>query len=100
MAWWCKGVTLFHDYFRRKIEKKFKGQVATGTMNDEKVILLKPDTYMNLSGQAMQAVSHFYKIEPTKVTIIFDDVEKIISPPLAPRNSTRFKLKTSANSIK
>lgn len=58
-----------------KSEKKFKGQIATGQIGDEKVVFLKPDTYMNLSGQAVGALASFYKIKPQDVWALFDDID-------------------------
>lgn len=58
-----------------KPEKKFFGQVAYGHFKNEKVIVLKPDTYMNLSGKAVQAIQQFYKIEPENICVFFDDVD-------------------------
>ena len=40
----------------------------------EKAILVKPTTYMNRSGEALQAVSNFYKIEPAEILVVLDDL--------------------------
>lgn len=61
------GLTNYKDAFNSKI-----GQVV---IEDKKVILLKPQTYMNLSGPAVMAVSHFYKIAPEKIIVIHDDLD-------------------------
>ena len=53
-------------------KSKFKGEIAEGMLHDEKVICLKPDTYMNLSGESVQAICTFYKI-PLKNVIVFHD---------------------------
>src|SRR3989338_5132837 len=58
-----------------KDAEKFKCQLTEGLIAGEKVILAKPQTYMNLSGQAVQLLQNFYKLEPTDVLIIYDDVE-------------------------
>jgi len=58
-----------------KADKKFFGQVSYGQIGNKKVILLKPHTYMNLSGKAVQAVSHFYKIKPQDIVLFFDDAD-------------------------
>ncbi len=58
-----------------KIEKKFFGEVSCGQINNEKVLLLKPTTWMNNSGKAVVAISNFYKIEPQNIVILFDDVD-------------------------
>lgn len=54
--------------------KKFKGIYTTGTICGEKVILLKPETYMNLSGESVRAVMDFYKISNKDVIVIYDDI--------------------------
>lgn len=57
-----------------KTEQKFKSKVAKFKFNGEDVILIKPLTYMNLSGEAVIAVMNFYKIDVKDVLIIFDDI--------------------------
>ncbi|BAQ68240.1 peptidyl-tRNA hydrolase [Rhodovulum sulfidophilum] len=54
---------------------KFKGQTAEGRLGPEKVILLKPETYMNLSGDAVQAAVQFYKLSPGDVTVFHDELD-------------------------
>lgn len=54
--------------------KKFKGLVSEKTMGPTKVILLKPNTFMNLSGQAAQAIANFYKIDAGDIVAIYDEV--------------------------
>ena len=53
---------------------KFKGTVAECSLAGKKVLLLKPSTYMNLSGQSVQEAMNFYKLPPEKVLILFDDI--------------------------
>lgn len=55
-------------------EKKFKAFIAQGTFG-EKIILAKPTTYMNNSGEAVRALMSFYKIEPTDLYVIYDDID-------------------------
>ncbi len=56
--------------------RKFKGKFGEGvTSSGEKIRLLKPLTYMNLSGQAIRAVVDWYKLPPTSVLIIYDDMD-------------------------
>ncbi len=55
-------------------EKKFKGLFASTFSGGKKLLLLKPLTYMNLSGEAVAEAANFYKIEPDHVIILFDDV--------------------------
>lgn len=54
--------------------KKFKGSVCQATINDTSVILLKPTTYMNLSGQSARAVMDFYKINLKDVVAVYDEL--------------------------
>ncbi len=53
---------------------KFESEFATASLEGKKVIILKPLTYMNNSGEAIGAISKFYKIPPEKCIIIFDDI--------------------------
>ena len=53
---------------------KFQGLVGQGDCQGQKVILLKPTTYMNLSGQAVSAAARFYKIPPERILVMFDDI--------------------------
>ena len=53
---------------------KFKGLTATATLGGKGVLLLKPSTFMNLSGESVLQAMQFYKIPPEKVFVIFDDV--------------------------
>ncbi len=64
-----------HNFSAWKEEKKFFGSICTGQIGGEKVILLKPNTYMNISGKATGAVAHFYKISPENIWIWHDDVD-------------------------
>jgi len=57
-----------------KAESKFYGHVAQGVIKGEKVHLLLPMTYMNLSGQSVRKVVDFYKISPNDVLIVSDDI--------------------------
>ena len=54
---------------------KFQGEVAEGRLGAEKVILLKPGTYMNLSGDAVQAAIQFFKLEPGDVVVFHDELD-------------------------
>ncbi len=53
---------------------KFKGLCGTAMIAGKKVLLLKPSTYMNLSGQSVTEAMHFYKLPPQKVIILYDDI--------------------------
>lgn len=55
--------------------KKFKGMYGKGIIHGEKVILLKPETFMNLSGESVRAAVDFYKIDPEEeLIVVFDDI--------------------------
>lgn len=58
-----------------KINKiKFKSTIGECDINGHKCLLMKPSTFMNLSGQAVVEAMNFYKIKPQNVIIIFDDI--------------------------
>ena len=54
--------------------KKHKALVGRGIIDGMKVILAKPQTYMNLSGESIREIADFYKIEPENIIIIYDDI--------------------------
>ena len=58
-----------------KLESKLKGMVAKINSNGNKAILLKPMTYMNLSGESVVATAQFYKIPLEDIVIICDDLD-------------------------
>lgn len=53
---------------------KFKGVFGEGFIEGKKVILLKPTTYMNLSGESIREVINFYKISNEEVIVMYDDI--------------------------
>lgn len=53
---------------------KFKGIFGEGMINGKKTILLKPTTYMNLSGESIREVVNFYKISNEDIIVIYDDI--------------------------
>ena len=55
-------------------KSKFKGMFGEGFIKGQKVILLKPTTYMNLSGESIREVINFYKIDNNKIIVIYDDI--------------------------
>lgn len=54
---------------------KFNSIYGSGTINNKKVILVKPQTYMNLSGTAVREFANFYKLEKENIIIIYDDMD-------------------------
>ena len=55
-------------------EKKLKSQVFETTINWEKILLIKPQTFMNLSGEAVLKIMSFYKIKKEDIVVIYDDI--------------------------
>lgn len=67
------------DFISKKLNiefntQKFKSSYGFGNFGDKKVILLKPQTFMNLSGQAVVLLMSFYKVPPENVVLIYDDI--------------------------
>ncbi|MBA4376495.1 MAG: aminoacyl-tRNA hydrolase [Anaerolinea sp.] len=52
-----------------------KAIIGTGKIQDQKVILVKPQTFMNLSGQAVSALMRFYKVDYSRLIVAHDDVD-------------------------
>jgi peptidyl-tRNA hydrolase, PTH1 family len=55
--------------------KKFQALISEGRLGGEKVLLIKPQTWMNLSGQAVGEAMRFYKLEPADVTVFYDELD-------------------------
>lgn len=56
-------------------KSKFKGLLGSGLIENEKVILLKPQTFMNLSGESVVEVMNFYKIPLDNLIVVYDDID-------------------------
>ncbi|MBI2447936.1 aminoacyl-tRNA hydrolase [Candidatus Microgenomates bacterium] len=56
-------------------EGKFNAEIAQGIFDGEKIILAKPMTFMNNSGEAVKKIADFYKIAPEDITVIHDDLD-------------------------
>lgn len=54
---------------------KFQGQVSEGRFGSDKVILLKPETFMNLSGQSVGEAMRFHKLDPADVIVFHDEID-------------------------
>jgi PTH1 family peptidyl-tRNA hydrolase len=54
---------------------RFKGLVAEGSLGGERILVLKPMTYMNDSGESVQAAAAFYKLEPDALTAFHDELD-------------------------
>lgn len=82
------------DHFAEKFgltfsKKKYKGVVAEGVVDGEKVVLLKPHTYMNASGQAVADVVNMLKLDLNQLLVVYDDVD-------IPVGTARFRKNGSA----
>lgn len=67
------------DFVSKKLNidfstQKFKSSYGLGNFGNKKVILLKPQTFMNLSGQAVVLLMAFYKVAPENVILVYDDI--------------------------
>lgn len=63
------------EYEIEMTRTKFEGIYGTGIIENEKVILLKPQTFMNSSGESIIQFKNFYKIENEKTLVVLDDIE-------------------------
>ena len=62
-----------HDF--APFRTKFSGEIAEGTVGGERVLALKPMTFMNLSGESVGACARFLKIEPAEIAVIHDELD-------------------------
>lgn len=65
----------WNEELKLEFRPKFQGLMAEGQWAGEKVFLLKPQTFMNLSGRSIRELTQFYKIEPKDIIIIHDDMD-------------------------
>jgi peptidyl-tRNA hydrolase, PTH1 family len=54
---------------------RFKGELSEGAIAGERRLLLKPQTFMNLSGESVAAAAHFFKLPPAEIVVIHDDLD-------------------------
>lgn len=66
---------LANQYSIEVNKKKFKALYGIGMIENQKVILLKPQTFMNSSGESIIEAMNFYKIEAENLIVIFDDID-------------------------
>ena len=57
--------------------QKFNGLVSEGAVEGERVLLLKPQTFMNASGDSVAAAASFYKLGPADVTVFYDEIDLV-----------------------
>ncbi len=68
-------VDLFGEQAQIDIDKEsFKGLVGRGKVFDEDIFILKPQTYMNLSGESVREIVNYFKIEIEDIIVVFDDM--------------------------
>lgn len=71
-----KAVDLLAEGHQIKLNKiKHKALVGEGFISGQKVLLVKPQTYMNLSGQSVREVLEYYKIDPENLLVLYDDID-------------------------
>ena len=70
-----RAIDLLADQLKCKIDKgKFQGLYGQTTYNGKKLFLLKPQTFMNLSGRSVLQLSAYYNIPPQRIIVLFDDI--------------------------
>lgn len=63
------------EYGLSPFKSKFEGEMVEGRIGEEKVVLVKPMTFMNLSGQCVQKIARFYKVTPNRIVAFHDEIE-------------------------
>jgi len=63
------------EYNFSPFKAKYKGLLSEGNIKGQKVILLMPQTFMNLSGESVQPTAKFYKIPPERIVVFYDEIE-------------------------
>lgn len=69
----CDVIADMHGF--SPVQKKFQGWVQEGTIGNEKVLLLKPATFMNESGRAIGEALRYYKLGPQDLTVFYDELD-------------------------
>lgn len=82
--WWVDEFAQKHQ-FSFKNESKFHGQAARSVMHGHEIYLLKPQTFMNVSGRSVGALAQFYKIEAAQILVVHDELD-------LPPGSSKLKL--------
>ena len=63
------------DSLEWKSSSRFQGELAIGTLSRRPVVLVKPQTYMNLSGRTVGPLAHFYRVPAERVIVVHDEVD-------------------------
>lgn len=69
--------TIAERFHLGPFRQRFKGLVAEGRIDSATVLLLKPQTYMNLSGESVAAAARFYRIEPDRIVVFHDELDLV-----------------------
>lgn len=71
-----EALDVLADRFRIDVSQdKFKARIGAGVIEGQKVLLMKPQTFMNLSGEAVQAACAYYKVDPeSELIVMYDDI--------------------------
>ncbi|AQX21750.1 peptidyl-tRNA hydrolase [Bartonella sp. CDC_skunk] len=70
------AINVIHQIFSfSPWSKKFQAEISNGLINDEKIILIKPQTFMNLSGQSIGEALRFYKLDLNNLIVIYDELD-------------------------
>lgn len=73
-----RALDILADKLRCKVDKgKFQGLYGTCEYAGKRLILLKPQTFMNLSGRSVLQLSAFYRIPPQRIIVLFDDISLV-----------------------
>ena len=72
--WWVDELARLHNANFRA-DGKFHGLIAKTALHGHEVQLLKPQTFMNLSGRAVGAVANFYKLQPAQILVVHDELD-------------------------
>lgn len=72
------SVDFLREYFNFEdfvFNQKFSALISSGLINNEKILIVKPQTYMNNSGESVQKILSFYKLDSKNILVIYDDFE-------------------------
>lgn len=72
--WWVDELARLQN-LSFKNEPKFHGLMARGQLHDHEMLLLKPQTFMNVSGRSVGALAQFYKIAPMEILVVHDELD-------------------------
>ncbi len=73
-----RAVDILAEQLHCKLDKaKFQGLYAQVRYGDKKLLLLKPQTFMNLSGQSVQPMAKYFGVPPQRIIVLFDDISLV-----------------------